>query len=72
MESYMLGNIIADQLLKERNWPRAAAISMVLTLLTTAGVLWMMHIQKREAAMIKEAKGGNMSRRIITKLLITR
>jgi spermidine/putrescine transport system permease protein len=57
-ESYMLGNIIADQLLKSRNWPRAAAISMVLTLATTAGVLWMMHIQKREASRNTDAKGA--------------
>jgi spermidine/putrescine transport system permease protein len=50
MDSYMLGNIIADQLLRWRNWPRAAAISMVLTLVTTVGVLLMMHIQKLEAS----------------------
>jgi spermidine/putrescine transport system permease protein len=55
-DSYMLGNIIADQLLKSRNWPRAAAISMVLTLVTTAGVIWMMHIQKRESSRNTDAK----------------
>jgi len=49
MDSYMLGNIIADQLLKSRNWPRAAAISMVLTVATTIGVIWMMHIHKKES-----------------------
>ena len=49
-DSYMLGNIIADQLSKSRNWPRAAAISMVLTLVTTAGVLLMMNVQKRDAS----------------------
>jgi len=48
MDSYMLGNVIADQLLKSRNWPRAAAISMVLTILTTVGVLWMMYVQKKD------------------------
>ena len=57
-DSYMLGNIIADQLLKSRNWPRAAAISMVLTLVTTAGVLWMMYIQKRESSRNTDAKGA--------------
>ena len=56
MDSYMLGNIIADQLLKSRNWPRAAAISMVLTLITTVGVLWMMYVQKKDASKTKEAK----------------
>jgi len=56
MDSYMLGNIIADQLLKSRNWPRAAAISMVLTVVTTIGVVWMMYIQKKDASKIAEAK----------------
>ncbi|MCX7774887.1 MAG: ABC transporter permease [Rectinemataceae bacterium] len=34
-DSYMLGNIIADQLTKTRNWPLASAISMTVTLSTT-------------------------------------
>ena len=34
MDAYMLGNVIADQLTKSRNWPLAAAISMVLTVVT--------------------------------------
>jgi len=50
MNSYMLGNIIADQILKSRNWPLASSISVVLTLVTTAGVLIMMNIQSREAS----------------------
>jgi len=49
MDSYMLGQRIADFLKGERNWPRAAAISVVLTLVTTIGVLWMMYLQKRES-----------------------
>jgi len=53
-DSYMLGQRIADFLRGERNWPRAAAISMVLTLVTTIGVLWMMYIQKKEASRTKE------------------
>ena len=57
-DSYMLGNIIADQLSKSRNWPRAAAISMVLTVLTTVGVLLMMNIQKRDASRMAEAKAS--------------
>jgi spermidine/putrescine transport system permease protein len=48
-DSYMLGNIIADQILRSRNWPLASAISMVLTLITTAGVIMMMILQRREA-----------------------
>jgi len=47
-DSYMLGNIIADQILKSRNWPLASAISMVLTLITTFGVLVMMALQRKE------------------------
>jgi spermidine/putrescine transport system permease protein len=57
-DSYMLGNIIADQLLKSRNWPRAAAISMVLTLVTTAGVVWMMYFQKRDVSRNTDVKGA--------------
>jgi spermidine/putrescine transport system permease protein len=52
MDSYMLGNIIADQILRSRNWPLASAISIVLTVLTTAGVLIMMSIQRREARVL--------------------
>ena len=58
MDSYMLGNIIADQLLKSRNWPRAAAISMVLTVVTTAGVILMMYLQKKDASRNIEAKAN--------------
>ena len=54
-DSYMLGNIIADQLTKSRNWPRAAAISMVLTLITTIGVIMMMTVQKRDAARLADS-----------------
>jgi spermidine/putrescine transport system permease protein len=38
-ESYMLGNLIADELTKSRDWPLASAISLVITLVTTMGVL---------------------------------
>ncbi|MBU0935224.1 MAG: ABC transporter permease [Spirochaetes bacterium] len=37
--SYMLGNLIADELTKSRNWPLASAISLVITLVTTIGVM---------------------------------
>ncbi|MDR1574982.1 MAG: ABC transporter permease [Treponema sp.] len=56
-DSYMLGNIIADQLSKSRNWPRASAISMVLTLVTTAGVLLMMNIQRRDVFRTADLRG---------------
>ena len=56
-DSYMLGNIIADQILKSRNWPLASAISMVLTLITTIGVLVMMTMQKKEISSITAETG---------------
>ncbi|MFP3041053.1 ABC transporter permease [Treponema primitia] len=61
-DSYMLGNVIADQLTKARNWPLASAISMVLTVITTAGVLIMMNLQKKDAnrtADLKAKGAGN-------------
>jgi len=58
-DSYMLGNIIADQLSKSRNWPRAAAISMVLTVVTTVGVLLMMNVQKRDTSVKTDVKTGD-------------
>ena len=55
-DSYMLGNVIADQLTKSRNWPLASAISVVLTFVTTAGVIIMMNMQKKDAQ--RSLKGG--------------
>jgi spermidine/putrescine transport system permease protein len=57
-DSYMLGNVIADQLTKSRNWPLASAISMVLTVVTTAGVMLMMNLQRREAKARTDELGG--------------
>ena len=54
-DSYMLGNVIADQLTKARNWPLSSAISMVITLVTTLGVLLLMKTQNRDSARAKEA-----------------
>jgi spermidine/putrescine transport system permease protein len=48
-DSYMLGNVIADQLTKARNWPLASAISMALTAITTLGVVIMINLQRRDA-----------------------
>jgi spermidine/putrescine transport system permease protein len=55
-DSYMLGNVIADQLTKSRNWPLACAISMALTIITTAGVMIMLGLQRRESAIINGKK----------------
>jgi spermidine/putrescine transport system permease protein len=63
MDSYMLGNIIADQLLKSRNWPLASAFSMVLTVVTTAGVILMMNLQRKDAARSGDAARHGQARR---------
>ncbi|MDR1903926.1 MAG: ABC transporter permease [Treponema sp.] len=60
--SYMLGEAIADQLKKFRNWPLASAISMVLTIITTAGVLLMMKLQRRDAQRNTDVPGKTRSR----------
>jgi spermidine/putrescine transport system permease protein len=60
-DSYMLGQRIADFLKGERNWPRAAAISMVLTLITTVGVMWMMLVQKRDVSRKSDVKGPDQN-----------
>ncbi|MBQ9239107.1 MAG: ABC transporter permease [Treponema sp.] len=52
-DSYMLGNTIVDQVQKTRNWPIAAAFSTVITLVSVAGILWMMHTNRREATLKK-------------------
>jgi len=49
-DSYMIGNIVVDQVTKTRNWPLASAFSMVITVLSTLGVLWMMTSTARETA----------------------
>jgi spermidine/putrescine transport system permease protein len=56
-ESYMLGNVIADQLTKARNWPLSSAISLVLTVITTLGVIIMMNLQRREARQTADISG---------------
>ncbi len=57
-DSYMLGNVIVDQVNKTRNWPLAAAFSLVITLVSTAGVMWMMFSGKKEAAQNASAAGA--------------
>ena len=52
-DSYMLGNIIVDQVQKVRNWPLAAAFSIVITVVSTVGVMWMMASSKKDANLKK-------------------
>lgn len=52
-DSTMIGNIIVDQVSKTRNWPLASAFSMILTLISTIGVIWMMMSSQKEQAQKK-------------------
>lgn len=54
-DSYMLGNIIVDQIHKAKNWPIAAAFSMVITIVSIVGILWMSRTTKVDAKK-REAK----------------
>ncbi len=45
-DSYMLGNIIARELTITRNWPLSSAISVVITLITTAGLMVYMYLNR--------------------------
>ncbi len=63
-DSYMIGNIIVDQVTKTRNWPLASAFSLIITLLSTLGVMWMMVAGAKEKSRttqkvgVKLAEGG--------------
>lgn len=54
-DSYMLGNIIVDQVQKVRNWPLASAFSLVITLISMAGVLLMLSTGKKEAQLNRKS-----------------
>jgi spermidine/putrescine transport system permease protein len=47
-DSVMVGNIIARELTVTRNWPLSSSISVVLTIITTLGVLLFTNINKRK------------------------
>ena len=51
--SFMLGNIIAQELRVTRNWPLASSISVVLTLLTTMGVVIFMRLNRSATETLK-------------------
>lgn len=54
--SFMLGNIIARELTVTRNWPLSSSISMVLTLITTIGVLLFLRLNRSAGMNIKNEK----------------
>jgi spermidine/putrescine transport system permease protein len=49
-DAYMLGNIIADQVTKTRNWPLASSISMAVTLIAGIGALVFAYTTNRKPA----------------------
>ncbi len=61
-DSYMLGNIIADQLTKTRNWPLASAISMTVTILTTGLVFLTVMRKPKEQKEVFDADPSMTSR----------
>lgn len=52
-KSYMLGNIIMDQIQKARNIPLASAFSVVLTAITMIAILFMITSDKKEQSLKK-------------------
>ena len=54
-KSYMLGNIIMDQIQKARNLPLASAFSVVLTIISMAAILYMITSDKREQKLKKSS-----------------
>ena len=56
-DSYMLGNIIADQVSKTRNWPLASSLSMGVTALTGLAAILFMLKGKRPAPSVREETG---------------
>ena len=55
-KSYMLGNIIMDQIQKARNIPLASAFSVLLTIVTMAAILFMLASEKHEKNLKKQEK----------------
>lgn len=54
-KSYMLGNIIMDQIQKARNIPLASAFSVVLTIITMIAILFMFSSEKAEQMLKKSS-----------------
>lgn len=55
-KSYMLGNVIMDQIQKARNIPLASAFSVVLTIVTMGAILFMLSSDKKEQNLKKSSK----------------
>lgn len=68
-DSYMLGNIIVDQVQKVRNWPLASAFSLVITLISMAAIMWMLVANKKEANLKKVSTKEDVAANTNTPLL---
>ena len=68
-DSYMLGNIIVDQVQKVRNWPLASAFSLVITLISMIAILWMLASNKKEANLKKVSTKEDVAANTNTPLL---
>ncbi len=53
-DSLMIGNVIARELTVTRNWPLASSISVVLTIITTLGVVFFMRLNQNAAGSVKK------------------
>jgi spermidine/putrescine transport system permease protein len=61
-DSYMLGNVIADQVMKTRNWPLASSISMGVTVLTgIAAILFALTSRRSTHPVVEESGIGPVS-----------
>jgi spermidine/putrescine transport system permease protein len=49
-DSMMIGNVIARELTVNRNWPLASSMSLILTVITTVGILIFVNINQTKAA----------------------
>ena len=54
MDSYMVGNIIVDQINKARNYPLASAFSLVITLVSMGCILLMISSGKKDVELNKK------------------
>lgn len=55
-DSYMLGNLIHHELNIARNWPLAASMSVILTIITTVGVLIFMRFNRSPVETAREER----------------
>lgn len=53
-DSLMIGNVIARELTVTRNWPLASSISVVLTIITTLGVVFFMKLNQNASSSVRK------------------